>query len=51
MDTAADEILVFRRSQPKAPSFDVSLQLTRDDTLTSPLLRGFALELAELFPA
>ena len=51
VDTAADEILVFRRSRPKVRGFDVSLQLTRDDTLTSPLLPGFALVLAELFPA
>lgn len=51
VDTAADEILVFRRSQPNARSFDLSLQLTREDILTSPLLPGFALELAELFSA
>lgn len=49
VDTAADEVLVFRRSQRNAPSFDVALQLTREDTLTSPLLPGFALALAELW--
>jgi Uma2 family endonuclease len=50
VDTAADELLLFRRSAPRAPTFDVALELTHDDTLTSPLLPGFALALAELFP-
>ena len=48
MDTAADVVLVFRRSGPKAPSFDVSLELIAEDTLTSPLLPGFALAVAEI---
>lgn len=49
VDTAADEIIVYRRSAPEAPAFDVSLELARGDTLTSPLLSGFALALDELF--
>lgn len=49
VDTAADEILVFRRSSPEARTFDVSLQLTTDDELSSPLLPGFALPLRTLF--
>jgi Uma2 family endonuclease len=49
VDTAADEVIVFRRSQPKATSFDVSLELARGDALSSPLLPGFALALDELF--
>lgn len=49
VDTAADVVLVFRRSSPKAPSFDVSLELARGDDLTSRLLPGFALSLDELF--
>jgi len=49
VDTAADEIIVYRRSAPEAPAFDVSLELARGDTLTSPLLPGFALALDELF--
>ena len=48
VDTAADEIIVFRRSTPRA-GFDVSLELARGDTLTSPLLPDFALALDELF--
>ncbi len=51
VDTAADVILVFRRSSPKAPLFDVSDELAASDTLTSPLLPGFALALADVFDA
>ncbi len=49
VDTAADVVLVFRRSEPKAARFDVSLELTADDTLTSPLLPGFALPVGAVF--
>ncbi len=49
VDTAADEVLVFRRSAPEAPVFDVTLELDRGAALTSPLLPGFSLALAELF--
>ncbi len=49
VDTAADEIIVFRRSAPRTATFDVSAELARGDVLTSPLLPGFALALDELF--
>ena len=49
VDTSADEILVFRRAARTSPSFDVALELGRGDSLTSPLLPGFALALAALF--
>ena len=49
VDTSADEIIVFRRSSPKAASFDVALELGHGDALTSPLLPGFTLALASLF--
>ncbi len=49
VDTDAREVLVFRRSKPTAPTFDVSLQLSSDNTLRSPLLPGFALPLEDLF--
>jgi Uma2 family endonuclease len=49
VDTAADEILVYRRSSPKAPEFDVALELVTGDTLATPLLPGFAVGLAGLF--
>ncbi len=51
VDTAASEILVFRRSTPRAAVFDVSLELAAGDTLTSPLLPGFALPVADVFAA
>jgi Uma2 family endonuclease len=50
VDTAASEVLVFRRSEAGAPGFDISLELERDHTLTSPQLDGFELPLVELFP-
>ncbi len=49
VDTAADVVLVFRRSSPAAPTFDISEELGTDATLTSPLLPGFALPVAEIF--
>ncbi len=42
-------VLVFRRSKPDAAEFDVALELERADTLTSPLLPGFALALGAVF--
>lgn len=49
VDTAAEEVLAFRRSAPSASSFDTALELARGDTLESPLLPGFALRVEELF--
>ena len=49
VDTAADVVFVFRRSQPDAPRFDVSLDVSPGETLTSPLLPGFALAVDEIF--
>ncbi len=49
VDTAADEVLVFRRSKPAVPTFDLAEELARGDTLISPLLPGFSLALDELF--
>jgi Uma2 family endonuclease len=51
VDTPARELLVFRRSAPHAPRFDVTLEIAADDTLSSPLLPGFALVLGTLFEA
>ncbi len=51
VDTAADEVLVFRRSVRDAGAFDVALELDRMHRLESPLLPGFALGLGELFPS
>ena len=49
VDTAADEVLVFRRSTVDKPSFDLALQLGGDEALGSPLLPKFSLALGELF--
>ena len=48
VDTAADVVLVFRRS-PRSQTFDVALEPGVADALTSPLLPGFSLELQTLF--
>ncbi len=50
VDTAAETVILFRRSQPRTPTFDLSLELSREDELESPRLPGFALVLAQLFP-
>jgi Uma2 family endonuclease len=49
VDTAADVVLVFRRSSPQTPTYDLSEELDAQATLTSPLLPGFALPVAEIF--
>jgi len=49
VDTAADVVLVFRRSVPDTQEFDVSEEFATDETLTSPLLPGFTLRVDEIF--
>src|SRR5512132_2601993 len=49
VDIRAPSVLVFRRSGPQAPGFDVALELDRESKLTSALLPGLALDLAQLF--
>jgi Uma2 family endonuclease len=44
-----DAVLVFRRSGPAEPSFDVALELTHGDRFGSPQLPGFELDVAHLF--
>jgi Uma2 family endonuclease len=51
VDTKARSVLVYRRSTAEATAFDVSLELERDDTVSSPLLPGCALPVAAVFPA
>ncbi len=50
VDTLAFELLVFRRSAPRAERFDIAIELGRADTLESPLLPEFSLAVADLFP-
>jgi Uma2 family endonuclease len=47
VDTRAPSVLVFRRSAPQAPAFD--LARARRASLASPLLPGLALDLTRLF--
>ncbi len=49
VDDIAETVLVYRRSKPGAPEFDVAVELRRGDTLESPMLLGFALSIDELF--
>ena len=48
-DTAADVVLVFRRRTPDSARFDVELELTASDTLSTPLVPGWDIDLASLF--
>ena len=48
VDTKANVVLVFRRSRPDIPTFDVRLELGPDEILTSPLLHGFELVVGEV---
>ncbi len=49
VDTAANTVLVYRRSTPSSPTFDVALELAVGETLTSSQLEDFALNITELF--
>jgi Uma2 family endonuclease len=49
VDTAAWTVLVFRRSSKGAPRFDVELELSYSEQLTSPQLPGFSLPVERLF--
>ena len=49
VDTAVDRVIVHRRSQPDTPRFDVSFEVGAGEQLTTPLLPGLTLDVAELF--
>lgn len=49
IDGDARSVLVFRRSGPTARSFDIALELEQGTSLTSPLLEGFQLPVADMF--
>ncbi len=51
VDTSAETVLVFRRSTSSAPIFDVALELTSEETLSSPQLEGFTARVGDLFPS
>jgi len=49
VDTEANSVLVYRRSALEIDRFDISLELEAGEVLTTPLIPGFSLLLAELF--
>ena len=49
VDTVARTVLVFRRSSPRAPSFDVVAEIDDGQTVVSPQLPSFRLEVSEMF--
>jgi len=50
VDPVAREVLVFRRSVPRTARFDVALELGLADVIESPLLPGFRLAVADVYP-
>jgi Uma2 family endonuclease len=49
VDHVSNTVLVYRRSRPESPNFDLALELGIGGTLDSPMLPGFALPLDKLF--
>lgn len=49
VDGHADEITVWRRSGPDADGFDVTFTVAEGESLTTPVVPGFEVDLAALF--
>lgn len=49
VDTVAETIIVLRRSLPEVSEFDQSLEVGAGDTLTTPIIPGFELDVGALF--
>lgn len=49
VDTERDTVVVHRRSHADIAEFDVTFEVAEGDALTTPLLPGFTLDVAELF--
>lgn len=49
LDDRAGSVIVYRRSSPEQPEYDVAVELEGDDLLTSPLLPGFALPVSAVY--
>jgi len=49
VDTASRTVLVYRRSRMDSEVFDVELELSEGEALTSPQLPGFGLEIERIF--
>jgi Uma2 family endonuclease len=48
VDTDSRSVLVYRRTSPDQPQFDEATEVADGDALTSPLLPGFSLPLADV---
>ena len=51
VDPPAPSVLVYRRSSPDAPEFDELVEHMSGESLSTPLLPGFAVDVASLFPS
>jgi Uma2 family endonuclease len=49
VDTIAETVLGYRRSDPAVASFGLSLEFGPSDIITSPQLRGFELPVPVIF--
>jgi Uma2 family endonuclease len=49
VDSASNTVLLYRRSSPDQPMFDVAFELGAGDSLTTPLLSGLAIDISKLF--
>ena len=48
-DTEVDRVIVHRRSSPESRRFDLTFAVGAGDQLTTPLIPGLALDVAEMF--
>jgi Uma2 family endonuclease len=49
VDSASNTILVYRRSSPTNPTFDVALEVGAGEQLTTPMMPDFVLDVGALF--
>lgn len=49
VDTASNSVLIYRRSSPEVATFDIALELPTGESISTPLLDDFALDIATLF--
>lgn len=49
IDTESDSVLVYRRSGPESPTFDLAAELASGTILSTHLLDGLHIDVAELF--
>ncbi len=49
VDPVGERVLVFRRSSPDMATFDVAVEVGEGETLTTPVIAGFGLDVTALF--